>query len=236
MKGLTEEKKYEQLRRLGQELHIPIPEHFLELEVTDKNGKVIQTLKQRSHSWQRNAYNLLLSEMAAKNLDDAGVFGAGLLSMKDTSAAIKDGAYGGYVWNNAGAFETVGYGARAGAAITLFGIQVGSDATAWDFEQFKLLVQIAEGTAPGALNHVAMNVPTKSWAAPVFTITWIRYLNNNTAPPGDVLVKEVGLVYSVGISGAFYYMMMSRDKLGATVTIPNTGQLKVTYTIQLSYP
>jgi hypothetical protein len=32
------------------------------------------------------------------------------------------------------------------------------------------------------------------------------------------------------------YTLVCRDKLAATVTIPNTGQLKVTYTIQLTYP
>ena len=40
-----EEDMYEQLRRLGQRLHIPIPEAFWELEVRDGNGKVVQRLK-----------------------------------------------------------------------------------------------------------------------------------------------------------------------------------------------
>jgi len=30
--------------------------------------------------------------------------------------------------------------------------------------------------------------------------------------------------------------MTARDLLIATVTVPDTGQLKVTYTVQLSYP
>ncbi|GAI82076.1 unnamed protein product, partial [marine sediment metagenome] len=30
--------------------------------------------------------------------------------------------------------------------------------------------------------------------------------------------------------------MVTRDKLASTVTVPDTGQLKVTYTIQLVFP
>jgi hypothetical protein len=31
-------------------------------------------------------------------------------------------------------------------------------------------------------------------------------------------------------------IMMARDLLGAPVTVPNTGQLKVSYTINMVYP
>ncbi|GAI36690.1 unnamed protein product, partial [marine sediment metagenome] len=38
MLDLKEERKYKRLRKLGQELHIPIPEAFWTLEVFDKDG------------------------------------------------------------------------------------------------------------------------------------------------------------------------------------------------------
>lgn len=237
MSQKTEEKKYEQLRKLGQELHIPIPEHFIELEVTDKDGKVIQHLKQRSHSWVRNAYNLLLSQMASKNLDSgAGEYGAGYLSIKDMLGVIKRGTSGFSIGESSYSFESLTYlyGYISGATDDGHGILVGSDATAESFEDFELLAQIAEGTAAGQLNHMAMDYPSKSYAALTWTITWLRYLNNNS--PGNVDVNEVGLVpKGHSFLGAFSFMM-SRDKLGATVTIPATGQLKVTYTIELTYP
>ena len=158
-----EEKKYNQLRKLGQELHIPIPEHFLELEVRDKDGRVIQTIKQRSHSWVRNAYNLLLSGMASKNIDaGVGEYGAGYLSIKDTGGTIKRGALGAMMYGVGFDFEDAGNTYRAAAAITTFGILVGSDATAESFEDHKLLAQIGEGMAAGQLNHMLMAVPSKS--------------------------------------------------------------------------
>jgi hypothetical protein len=63
-----------------------------------------------------------------------------------------------------------------------------------------------------------------------------RYFNNNSG--ADVSVNEVALAlrgYQPGSSVPYNYMT-ARDKLIATVTVPNTGQLKVTYTVQLTYP
>lgn len=235
MNQKTEEKKYEQLRKLGQELHVPIPEHSLELEVT-LDGKVIQHLKQRSHSWVRNAYNLILTQISGKNIDDAA-FGAGLLSIKDTGAAVRDGNFGAAItkgdFNNETAGATCGYTALA--AIATYGILIGSDAGAWDFNQYVLLGPITEGVvSPNQINHMLMAAPIKSYAALTWTITWVRYYNNNGA--GNVTVNEVALCANSSVGNVLSKWITSRDVLGAPVIIPPTGQLKVTYNIQLAYP
>jgi len=64
----------------------------------------------------------------------------------------------------------------------------------------------------------------------------VRYFNNNSG--GDIDVNEVGLVMNQPQGGSTVYgkRLQARDKLASTVTVPNTGQLKVTYTIQLTYP
>jgi len=54
------EKKYQELRARGTELKIPVFEQYLGLELFDKAGKHLLNTKQRSHSWVRNAYNLLV--------------------------------------------------------------------------------------------------------------------------------------------------------------------------------
>jgi hypothetical protein len=79
------ERKFKQLRELGQKLGIPIFESFIEFEVTMPNGEVIHHHKQRSHSWVRNAYNLMMSQLGGINFDDAA-FGAGFINFKETSA------------------------------------------------------------------------------------------------------------------------------------------------------
>ena len=53
------ERKYQRLAELGARLKVPIAEAFLTLRVRDRHGQVIHYTKQRSHSWTRNAYQML---------------------------------------------------------------------------------------------------------------------------------------------------------------------------------
>ncbi|MBA7548010.1 hypothetical protein ES705_40454 [subsurface metagenome] len=234
MVDLKEEHKYEQLRKLGQELHLPAPEAFWTLEVFDKNGKLLRRHRQRSHSWTRNAYNLLLSQMAGKNLDDPSPnFGPGFLSWKQTSGGIIGSATGMSICISQD-YEASGKGYRAPAGDTTHGIVVGSGTDAESFEDFKLQTLITEGSTAGKLNYILSAVPTKAYASLVFTITQFRYMNNNSG--GNVSVNEVALTACGGTYGSQTKWITARDKLASTVTVPDTGQLKVTYTIQLTYP
>jgi len=233
------ERKFRRLAALGKELGIPIPQAFLEIEVKMPDGKILTHFKQRAHSWVRNAYNLLLSEMACKDLDSGvGAYGPGELSIKDTAAGVQRGSRGAIISAGSGAFsfEGAGQNYRANAGIATHGIQVGSDNTVFSFEDYKLVVPIIEGTGAQQLSHAAMAAPTKSYGALTWAITWMRFFNNNTLAATDVLVKEVGLITAGYIVSAPINWLNSRDVLGATVTIPSTGQLKVTYAISLVYP
>lgn len=230
-----EEQKYERARKLAQELHIPVPLAFLTLEVFDKDGKLIRRHRQRSHSWTRNAYNMLFSTMAGCGCPDS-TFEAGKLSGKDTSGAVKYGVYcmaQHYTCQDG----TTSYGYRAPATDDDRGILVGSGTDAESFEDYALQTKIAEGSGAGQLNHVLSEAVARSYAAVTQTSTLIRYFNNNSG--GSIDVNEVALVPKSSHSeGAGYngFFLMSRDKLASTVSVPDTGQLKVTYTIQLTYP
>ncbi|GAI67469.1 unnamed protein product [marine sediment metagenome] len=101
------EQRYKRLRKLGKELHIPIPEAFIELEVRDKDGKLIQKHRQRSHSWTRNAYNALFSNLASVNPDD-DTYGPGYLSGKDTGGTVRYGSDG--VALSSTTYESTGLG------------------------------------------------------------------------------------------------------------------------------
>jgi len=226
-----EEKRYGELQRLAQELHIPMPEAFIEVEVRDKYGYVIQRQKQRSHSWTRNAYNMMFTNLAGLNADDAAVFGAGKLNIKETDGNIQEGEYP--VAQYTSSMEGTTYGYRAGAADASKSIIVGSGTNAESFEDYALQTPIAEGNGAGQLNHVATEPHSESYAALVFTNEWVRYFNNNSG--GNVSVNEVALVADIKF-GITRTILTSRDKLASTVTVPDTGQLKVTYTIQLTYP
>ncbi|APH12382.1 hypothetical protein ASJ33_04065 [Dehalococcoides mccartyi] len=227
------ERKYQKLRRLGQELKIPTFEAFLELEVRDGNGRITHHHRQRSHSWVRNAYNHLFCQMAAKDANDA-TFGAGKLSGKQTNGTVRGIGYP-FGYGESNSVDGTSYGLRAAAGIDTKGIQVGSGTNAETFEDYALQTQIANGTGAGQMSYIASEVHSIAYDAgtKVLRNTLIRYFNNNSG--GNVNVNEVGIVaYLQGQFSQNY--MMSRDKLPATITVPTTGQLRVTYTIQLTYP
>lgn len=250
MLDTKEERQYKRLRELGQKLHIPIPEAFITLEVFDKDGKLIQRHHQRSHSWTRNAYNVLFCQLAGKDADD-DTFGAGKLCQKDFGGALVNGNFPASISvgtdkaeiGPSDSFADVGYqeqnsGYRARAGEDANGILVGSGTNAESFEDFELQTQITEGTGAGQISHVASEEHSISYAALVFKNTLIRYFNNNSDPAGDRDINEVGLVavFAPATGSTTKAALMSRDKLASTVTVPNTGQLRVTYTIQLTYP
>jgi hypothetical protein len=230
----SEERKYRQLKRLGQELHLPIPEAFWEFEVRDRHGRLLQRHSQRCHSWTRNAYNALFTHLAGKDADDTA-FGAGLLSLKDTSGVVKYGSYPfTYGQNSVDNASTPGY--RAAAAVDDKGILVGGGTNPESFEDYALQTQIPNGTGAGQLSHVQSEPHDVSYDTPtrVLRNQLVRYFNNNSG--GNIDVNEVVLASSVQQPGAYPRFIMSRDKLSTTVTVPDTGQLKVTYTVQLTYP
>ncbi|MBA7714383.1 hypothetical protein ES703_123405 [subsurface metagenome] len=160
-------------------------------------------------------------------------FGAGKLSGKDTGGAVSYGARGAVIKDSA-TVEGTTYGFRAGAAEDGWGILVGSGEDAESFEDHVLQTQLTNGTGAGQITHILSEVMDKSYAGLTWTNALVRYFNNNTG--ANRLINEVALVckyYAFGATGIF---LMSRDKLASTVTIPDTGQLKVTYTIELAYP
>ncbi len=228
-----EERQYEELRKLGQQLRIPIPETFLKLEVRDKDGKVIHSHRQRSHSFGRDVYNYIFSHLVARNCPD-DTFGAGYMSMKTTAGVVRHGSTG------AGIIAQMNFqnnGPNAGAGVDDRGILIGSGTDAESFEDYFLQSQIVSGSGAGQLSHVASEAPVYSYDAG--TKTWTaelkRYFNNNSG--GNVSINEVALVYYLErVVGTAGKVLWSRDKLASTVTVPNTGQLKMTYTIQLAYP
>jgi len=197
-----EEARYEKLRKLGQELHIPISETFWELEVRDKDGEVIQSLRQRSHSWVRNAYNHMFSQLAVKN-GSSGTFGPGYLNVKDTSGTVRYAT--GPIGNSNADLDGTTYGCRGPAGDDSWGIQVGSGTNPESFEDYMLQTRIANGVGAGQLSYIEQD-PHRITYDPgtrVLANAMVRYFNNNSG--GDIDVNEVGLVMNQGQGGSTVY-------------------------------
>ncbi len=236
------EERYQEFARIGRILGVPVFEAFLTLEVLDQHGNRLSYHKQRSHSWTRNAYNHLFGQLASKNLDDATPFGGGYLNIKITDGNIRSGVapssisnVGSGTLNTADNAELVMGGYRGPVGNDDYGILVGTGTDAESFEDYVLQTKIAHGTAAGELSHVEGDPHVITYSTLTLENELKRYFNNNSG--GSIGVNEIALVtrgYSA--SGDNQHFLTARDKLGATVDVPDTGQLKVTYTIQLIYP
>lgn len=220
-----EEQQYRELKKLARKLHVPIPEAFIELEVRDKDGKVIQRHRQRSHSWVRNAYNIIFYYLSAVQ-----GLAANSLRCQMTNGNWREMFYvmacSNRIW------DSEGNGYRAYAGEDTMGIVVGTGTAAEDFESYALETKIANGSGAGQLAYTAQEAPDVSTADTTKRNVWVRYFNNNSG--GSIGVNEVGLIIYFYYQGGLF--LTERSKLASTVTVPNTGQLKVTYTIQLTYP
>jgi hypothetical protein len=250
-----DELKFKVLGGMAQELKMIMPEAFLSMGVLvdgkpilipDQNGCMKSIVHQRSRSWTRNAYNQALSQLAGLPGPD-NTFGAGKMNVKGTSGTVvysttvgvglSQGYQGSSYWNWSDATSGYPQGYLCPAANASRGIVVGSGTNAESFEDYVLQTLIANGTGTGQLSYVQSEatVPSYDAGSKTFAAALARYFNNNSG--GSVSVNEIGLYVYGGAGGnASTIICNSRDKLGSTVNIPNTGQLKVTYTISLVYP
>lgn len=233
------EKEYREIAKLGRELGIPVPECFLEMEVTLK-GETIHHHKQRSHSWTRNAYNGLFTQLTAKNYNGA-TFEGGVLTMKYTNGTIYGNNYAGHLISGVSNFapgdsEGLGSSYRADTGSLTSGIVAGSGNAAEDFNGYALQTPITEGASAGKLNYSVHLTNVKSWdaGAKTWSVAIARYMNNNSG--GLITVREVAQYTRGMIYGQFPTLMVGRDVLAPEIALPNAGQLKVTYTILLTFP
>lgn len=205
-------------------LHLaPPPKTFIKIEVIDENGVPQLDYNLKSNSWVRNAYNLNFMRLTGSaDASLASGYGEGYLKGKET---------GGVALGDVMAYITF----QAAAGSTNSGILVGSSDSAETLESYDLASKILNGTGSGQLSYQAQETPvfsydsgTKKWTA-----RQKRYFNNNSG--AGITVKEIGLV---GHRSSYENsrFLLSRDVLGSPVTVPNGGQLSVTYVIEQVFP
>lgn len=231
--NLLTEKDREVFDRIDRDclaMHVPTsPKTFIELSVTDENGIEVERYTDRAHSWVRNAYNALFSMFGvAVSNSGSNSYGAGGLVVKNTAGTAVEGS--------ATTLLTLGkslsnqLGAIGSAAM---GVVVGSSDSAESFDSHVLNTLIANGNSAGQMAYQAEASPsvvydseTKKW-----TCVRSRVINNNSGSP--IVVNEVGII---GLLDIVQNVLITRDLLASPVTVPNSGQLTVTYTIEMTFP
>jgi len=199
-----------------------MPSMYIEYEVKDKNGKIIQKGKRKGHSWVGNIIGLLSS-----------------LTNRTTSYGCSTPVYYGStdLVDTTGTAVGVpkGGGVNAGSGESNYGIVIGQSDAPVALSQYNLLAKISHGTSSGQMLYNASTAE-----AMVKDTTWyfrvIRTFTNNSG--ASIVVREIGLVFnlpaSTGSTSGGYNVLLARDVIPNGITVPNGSTLTLRYIISYS--
>lgn len=238
------EKDYEELERLGAKLHIATPtaKWGFKLEKQD-SGEVLYETTERAHSWVRNAYTMLISNMCADGVTQNS-YGTGVLGIKSTGATAWQAANGAYsispsVSVNSGATNALRYpgnGFVGAAGSTTNGIVIGTGTAAYSFDDYKLASMVSNGNGTGQMAYSA-GTGVDNWDSTnkIYTSSFVRIINNNSG--ADIVINEVGIIMNTYSPAGYYYnCLMVRDLLETPITVPTDSKLTITYNMQTLFP
>ena len=189
-----------------------ILEAFVELELKDKEGKVIERRCWRSESFVRQWLELLYVQMNGCQWAS--------LEVRDTGNTLRRPV----TYDDS-------FRANALAADALYGIVAGSGNIAPTLNDYALGTKILHGIAAGQLQYSNMAVAYPAINGALSQITLTRDFANGS--PGAVTVNEVGLyVWFRDDSDTARYFMGLRDVIGGGIAVPAGITLTVNYRIQ----
>ena len=185
------------------------------VEVTDKDGKVIQRISAPSRSFVRQWYDIMSVHADAADR-----------TCKDTDGISRTISP-----------HEISWFALATATVTTHGIRVGKGTTAVSISDYKLESPIEEGTGLDQLEHLVVGyvAPVTIGSTCSFTINRSMINNSGSTITG---IKEIGVYVQTrrvtnGIMGP-YNMLGFRDVLPSAMYIPDGGAITVTYTLKVT--
>jgi len=194
------------------------PRMFIELEVHDKNGKLIKRYKKEGHSWVGNLFKMICC-MARGGT----TFSAYEANTGSSSDMLQDYTGGYTQWALGGPQSDVYVGMLAGANEDRFGILVGSNDTPVSLSDFNLGSRISNSV----LTHGATSLDGPYYGN-TYYFTLTRQFTNNSG--STVTVKEMGLFFSRYTT----FFLFARDVISPSIDIPNGGTLTCRYRIEQS--
>ncbi|MEM2446864.1 MAG: hypothetical protein QW734_09420 [Candidatus Bathyarchaeia archaeon] len=194
-----------------------------EVEVRDKDGKLLDKRKGVSHTWVR-IYTRFLRELFANVAGNTRSF-----SVIDTGGVVRSAysATGGTPTYN------VAFGARAPSNTDAYGIQVGSSDIPYSRDHYSLQAKITHGTGAGQLLYGEVTVEDVELEDTTERFRIVRAFTNSSG--ASVTVKEIGIVVVNQYSSSYYYFLFARDVLPSPISVPDGASLTVRYRIFVSY-
>jgi hypothetical protein len=214
------ESHYQEIEELSRSLGIPVPMAFVTVETFLPDGSPDYKHHDRSRTWNRNFWNLMLCTIASQDTIDTN-FGAGYLSLKDLTGNMD--------------VLTPPYGfSIANTSTSTTGIVVGTGAGAEDFEGNTMAI-VENGTGVGQMQYGSVSGPVVTYTSGTKTWTAASARTMTTNTGSSITVTETGLVTLATNNPAS--MLICRDLLGTPVLVgAGGGQIVVTYTLSLIFP
>lgn len=206
---------------------IPGAHLYYDFQISDGKKVVMRSRKRKCHSFVKQFAQGLLVSMSG------GIDAAIMKDIANTSRTPGLLSYGYYDNTNSAHYESA-WGANLSGPVNTatYGPVLGSGTNAVDISDYKLQTLIAHGTSSGQLQYSA------TVFGPPFTDTTTSYIVVTrvftNASGGNVSVNEIGLYaqYYDALVGLTSFCIV-RDKLPATITIPNGSNLTLNYTIKV---
>jgi len=200
---------------------------FYELEVRDKDGRIISSRREKSRSLLRN-FALLVRTLLAGNI--AGVITHTTLDVK-VSITKRDGStfsfpslmYSGEEENAPAVME-----AAAMERNDNYGVIVGAGSTAVTRDDYDLETQYKDGLGANQLVHGKTTVEDVNGTPPDSVWRVIRTFTNES--DATITVREIGL--AVLCQGN--YVLIARDVLSTPEDIPSAASLTVRYVFKVT--
>jgi len=191
------------------------PRLFYKVEVTDKDGRVVQREEGPSHSYVRQWNEILHLQAAAIYIGGGG-------TIKMTDGSTESNAY----------YSVRSFASNAGIGIDRSGLRVGKDSTPVSINDYALGAPIAEGTGLDQLEHQLTYFTGPSVAGSVLSFTMQRSFVNHSGVTING-IQEIGNYIEFTGSMLGRVALGFRDVLGSSFSIPDGGAITVTYTLQV---
>ena len=185
------------------------------VELTDKDGRVIQREEGPSHSYVRQWNEILHLQAAAIYIGGGG-------TVKMTDGSTESNAY----------YSVRSFRCDAGIGVDRSGLRVGKDSTPVSIHDYTLGAPIAEGTGLHQLQHQLTYFTGPSVAGSTLSFTMQRsFVNHSGAPVSGI--QEIGSYIEFTGSMLGRVALGFRDVLGSSFSIPDGGSITVTYTLKV---
>jgi len=208
-----------------------ILEAFIEAEIRDKNGKLIEKRKFRSRSFVANLLRLLRQMMIRYTTtgSSCGIYyvttSSEPIDHSGTARPIFIGTYASNVVNNwllAGAID----------GEDSFGIRVGRGTSTPTPTDYNLEIPITHGSGVNQLSYGTVIIDTLNIVGSTVTLRLIRTFTNNSG--SAIVVSEIGLSVRIKIAytDTWAYILIARDLASPPISVPNGSTLTLRYLLQ----